>query len=459
MEEKTNTIGKEFTMPQLVKFVAAPIVSRLFISLLGTLDDGLFISRYCGEYALAAFSICMPWFMIIDAACMLFTASGTKCSMLMGEKKNEEANRSFTSICIIAACAGLSLTLILSLFREEIITFMGASEVTLPYAMQYTSISRFYTPMIILSGVFQRFYVIAGKPKMAVVSTVSSTIMNFFFDWLFICRMRTGLVGTAYANLISNSVITIMAIIFFLNKKREIHFGKPLSNPWPFLKDTIRLGSSSALTSLALSVNNYINNIVLLNYGGDLMIAASTVVGNIQFTFMNGLFGMTGAVSPIVSYAYGEKNVKKLSRIIKQFTQITLGLSITLTCLFLLTKKPSIALYLMNSTEPRIRSLVEYGMLSAPYVFLFFGFNIMVQEVALAVDNTKISTILSTLENIILSNLTTILLPYLFGVDALWYSFIVTEAITLIFSLYFVNKYKDAYGYGRSGKATAIENK
>ena len=70
-EIKTNTIGKEFTMPELIKFVAAPVISKLVISLLQTIDDSLFISRYCGKNALAAFTIALPWFMLVDAVIIM----------------------------------------------------------------------------------------------------------------------------------------------------------------------------------------------------------------------------------------------------------------------------------------------------------------------------------------------------------------------------------------------------
>ena len=70
-ETKTNTIGKEFTLLELIGFVAAPIITRLMVSLLTTLDDALFVSRFCGQNALAAFSILFPWFMLVDALGML----------------------------------------------------------------------------------------------------------------------------------------------------------------------------------------------------------------------------------------------------------------------------------------------------------------------------------------------------------------------------------------------------
>ena len=41
---EVNTIGKNFTTTELIKFAAPPIISQFAMSLLSTLDDGLFLA-------------------------------------------------------------------------------------------------------------------------------------------------------------------------------------------------------------------------------------------------------------------------------------------------------------------------------------------------------------------------------------------------------------------------------
>ena len=110
MNNDTSTIGKDYSLGQLMKFVAAPVLTRIFVSFLSTLDDALFISRYCGQDALAAFSIVLPWFMLMDAIGMACAAVGTICSIKMGEKKNLEAKSDFTTMCLVAFGIGLFFT-------------------------------------------------------------------------------------------------------------------------------------------------------------------------------------------------------------------------------------------------------------------------------------------------------------------------------------------------------------
>lgn len=457
-ENKTNTIGKEFTMKELIKFVAPPVLSKLFMSLLSTIDDSLFISRYCGQNALAAFTISLPWFMLTDAVIMIICAVSSKCSMLMGEKKNEEANRSFSTMTIVAIAIGLIFSLIVSLFKEPILRFLGATDIIYPYISTYINIQRFYIPLVLLSNLFARFYTVAGKPKIGVYASIIQITCNLFFDWLLIAKLGIGIAGAAYGNLAGFSLLTILGLVFFSNKNNEIHFAKPLENPSSLFKIVWKLGRSQGLNSLAVSVNCYIINYVLLYSGGETLVAGFTIVNNVQFMFMSAFFGLIASISPIVSYAFGEKNKIKLVKIIKKAVILIESLSVIVAIFIFIAKNPIIYLYFGEGGEQILKDMASYGLTIVPFCYGIFSFNVMVQDFLIAVGNHRVSALLSIIENIIFANLIVIMLPTLFGVDAIWYTFLVQEALTLVFTLIIVYKNADVYGYGKSGIATAIDN-
>lgn len=457
-ETKINTIGKEFTMKELIKFVAPPVLSKLFMSLLSTLDDSLFISRYCGENALAGFTIALPWFMFTDAVTMVIAAVSSKCSMLMGEKKNEEANRSFTTMIIIAILLGLLFSIVMSIFKEPILRLLGATDLIYPYISAYINIQRFYIPLVLLTNIFARFYTVAGKPKIGVYTSVIQISCNLFFDWLLIAKMGIGIVGAAYGNLAGFSLLTILGFVFFSNKNNEIHFAKPLDNPFPLIKTVWKLGRSQGLNSLAVSANCFIINYVLLKTGGETLVAGFTIVNNVQFMFMNAFFGLIASISPIVSYAYGEKNKVKLSKIVKKATILIEALSVIVAIFIFIAKNPIIYLYFGEGGQQLLKDMASYGLTIVPFCYGIFSFNVMVQDFLIAVGNHRVSAFLSIIENIVFANLIVIVLPLIFGVNGIWYTFLVQESLTLIFTLVVVVKNADVYGYGKHGIATALEN-
>ena len=442
---QTKTIGKDYTTWELVRFAAPPILAQFSMSLLSTLDDGLFLSRFVGTNALAAFSIAMPIFMLFMAISELFNGASVLCSTKMGEGKGEEANKDFTSIVILAALFGGIVMVFGFIFMDPIIRFLGGTEILFPYVKQFMSVGVWYIPLILVNHVFARFYVPAGNSRMSLYTTLTSAFLNFFFDWLFIVNMGIGMIGGSLANLIANIVVFIIGMVFFSRKSSEIHFAKPDSNMFNTLWQSMKFGFPPFLTNVAVAVNSFIANHVLLYVGGEESVSAYTIINNIQFMFMSGLWGLTGAVSPIVSYAYGEKNRAKISRIIRQIITVTTGLIVLIILLYLLGKTPLLMLYLKSDASDAVRQMAAHGLTIAPMGFLFFGYNVLAIDTFLALHEKKTSTILSVLENVVCANLTMLTLPYLFGIPGVWFAFPVGEILTFAGTLFFALRNKNKY--------------
>ena len=444
MDQK-NTIGKDYTTRELIKFVAPPVLAQFSMSLLSTLDDGLFLSRFVGTNALAAFSIAMPIFMFFMALSELFNGAAVLCSTKMGEGKTEEAKKDFTSIVILAGSFGCITTVLGLIFMDPIIVFMGGTDVLFPYVKDFLSIGIWYIPLILINHVFARFYVPAGNSKMSLITTLSSAVLNFVFDWFFIVNMGIGMVGSALANLIANVVVFIIGIFFYSRKTSEIGFSRPDSNMFLTLWHSVKFGFPPFLTNIAVALNSFIANHVLLYVGGEESVSAYTIINNIQFMFMSGVWGLSGAVSPIVSYAYGEQNRKRIQKILKQIIVLTGGLIGLIILFYLLGKTPLLLLYLKSDASDAVRQMAGHGLTIAPMGFLFFGYNVLAIDTFLALHEKKTSTILSILENIVFANLTMLSLPYLFGISGVWFAFPVGEILTFGWTLFFVLRNRKKY--------------
>ena len=442
---QTNTIGKDYTTRELIRFVAPPVLAQFSMSLLSTLDDGLFLSRFVGTNALAAFSIAMPVFMLFMAISELFNGASVLCSTKMGEKKIEEARSHFTTIVLLAGAFGCIVSLFSRIFLDQLIIFLGGTEILFPYVKAFLSIGVWYIPLILINHVFARFYVPAGNSRMSLYVTLVNAFCNFFFDWLFIVQLRLGMTGSAYANLIANIIVFIIGIVFFSRKSSEIHFSKPDTEFFSTLWQSAKFGFPPFLTNVAVAINSYIANQVLLNVGGEESVSAYTIINNIQFMFMSGIWGLTGAVTPIVSYAYGEKNKTKIRKILKQIIALTTGLIGIIILTYFLGKTPLLWLYLKSDASDAVRQMASHGLTIAPMGFLFFGYNVLAIDTLLALHQKKYSTILSILENVICANLTMLTLPYLFGIPGVWFAFPVGEILTFAGTLFFALRIRKMY--------------
>ena len=455
--ENKTIIGKDYSLFGLAKYALPAIAARFFRNLLSTLDDTLFISRYCGEYALASMSLVIPLTLFIESINIMLGAAATKCSMMMGEKKNDKVHGVFTSTVLISLLFGIFVFWAVSSYSESVLKVLGATDILMPYGLAYLSIFRFFMPISSINGIFDRFYSVAGKNKVSMVSTVVNVFCNFFFDYLFIVKMELGVMGAGYANLVANAATFIIGVIVFSNKHLDVHFGKPILKFWNYLCEIIRLGATDAVSFVSYATSGLLANRVLIAFGSENYMAAYSITDTLYMLFTVAFYGLTASTCPLISYAFGAKDKEKLVGLFKKLTILMAALATLSTSISLLLKDFVLGIYLKNYEIQEIKDLAYFGMKIVPLSNIFYGYNLMVQEIAIAVGNSKVSMPLTVLENFVFINLTTFLLPVLFGAKATFFNFLSAEILTFIFSLIAIYKNRNKYGYGRDKIATLLE--
>lgn len=456
VNENVKTIGKDYTLSSLIQFTAPAIINEFMINFLYTIDDGLFITRYVGTNAESAFSILMPLFMLHGAFSALLGGVSTLVSRKMGEKKDEEARGDFTAILLVSFAAGILIMLMEYFFKDELLRLLGATDIIYPYARSFLNVSCLYVPLTMLGNLFARFYVPAGAPKMELISTMINVSSNIFFDWYFVVNRGVGMVGAAYANLIATTIQVTIGLFFYSSKKAEVGFGKPSKNLFPLILESCKYGLSTFFANVSVGVGTIISNYSLLYFGNEGYLAAYTIVNNISFTFMSGFFGLFGASGPLLSYAMGERNKEKLNHLFKIiFIEVTMLIGFTIL-LYLVLSKPMAVLF-TGQAAADIKDLIDYGLKIAPYGFLFFGYNIGARMSLTSLGNIKSSTLITILQEVLFSNLTVVLLPLLFGVKGVWFSFLAGNVLTMIFTVLVIYLNRDNYGYGRNHIALMVE--
>ncbi len=454
--ESTKTIGKDYTLRELGRFCIPAILNEFIFSLLYTLDDGLFISRFVGQNALAAFSILFPLVMITQAISSLLGGVSILVSRKLGERRDREANADFTAMILFVFAIGVILAVIENVFAKEIVYLLGATDILFPYAYDFLRISSLYIPLTLAYAVFVRFYIPAGKPRMELLSTILNVGSNFFFDWYFIVYRRAGMVGTAYANFLAVLIGNTIALVFFSRKTSEIHFAKPSHDILRLIRESSKYGISSFLSNASVAFGTFVSNIVILRYGTELYLAAYSIVNNIAFTFMGAFFGLFSTTGPLVSYAVGERNKEKLNRLFKQtFILITILAFVTIL-MFLILGDPVARLF-TNESAKDAKDLINYGMRIMPYSFLFFGYNVGARMTFASLGNHRTSAFLTTMQEVVLNNITVIILPLMFGITGIWFSFLACNILMCLITVFIVYRNKDNYGYGKFGVAYLID--
>ncbi|MDI9218770.1 MATE family efflux transporter [Clostridium tertium] len=439
-----NSLGKEVTFLSLIKFTLPTIIMMVFFSLY-TIIDGIFVSRYIGSNALSAINIVYPVICIlIGISVMMATGGSAIVAKFMGEAKDKEARESFTLITITSIIFGLIIAIFSLIFIKQIIYLLGSTDSLYENSHTYLFTMLLFTPVIILKMLFDYFLITAGNPNLGLLSAIIGGITNIILDYVLIVPLNMGIVGAALATCIGYLLPSIIGIVYFFNKKNILHFVKPKFNFKTILYSCSN-GSSEMVTQISSAVTTFLYNIIMLKLLGENGVASITIVLYTQFLLVSALIGFTSGVSPRISYNFGSKDKKQLTKIIK-YSYIFIMLFSIFTFIISKYLSPSlVSIFAGKGNE--IYDITLNGFNLFQISFLLCGVNIFTSGMFTAFSNGKISALLSLLRTFVFLSTGIIFLPSLIGVDGVWLAVPLAETLTLVFSLFYVYKHKNTYGY------------
>lgn len=439
-----NSLQKKITFMSLIKYTFPTVVMMIFFSFY-TIVDGIFISRFVGADALSASNIVFPVINLVLGVGIMFATGGSAIvATKMGEGKIKQARENFTLIAISALVLGIIIEIITIIFMKEIIYVLGSTDELYFNCKEYLFYMIIFTPFIILKFYFDYFLVTAGAPNLALISGVLGGIVNIILDYVFIVKLNMGIRGAALATCIGYMVPSIIGIVYFLNKKHNLHFVKPKLELDVITKSSSN-GMSEMITQLASAVTTFLYNIVLIKLLGEDGIASITIILYVQLLLNSAYMGFVSGVQPRISYSYGSKDEKQITKLIKYSLVIIILFAVIS---FVLSRHLSEVLIMIFT--PRTTSLFNIAhnaFILFSISFLIDGINIFTSGMFTAFSNGKVSAIISVLRTFILVIVGMMILPNLFGVNGVWLVVPFAEVVTLIVSILYIYKYRKEYMY------------
>ena len=104
-----SSLSEHMTFGKLLRFVLPMIFMLIFMSIY-YMVDGFFVSNYVGKTPFAGLNVIFPALMMFSSLGFMFSSGGSALvSKELGQKKEDEARASFTTI--ILACLACSIVL------------------------------------------------------------------------------------------------------------------------------------------------------------------------------------------------------------------------------------------------------------------------------------------------------------------------------------------------------------
>ena len=450
-QEHINKIGQDFTLFGLLKFSFPSILNNFFSQLFKTLDDGLFVSRFVGKTALAGINILNPVHFFQFSLNNLFAVGAPNLSSRkMGEGDQQEAKRIFTRVSISAFGLGFLFALLVNVFAGPLLQFLKADETLTGYALISLRTVFLITPVSLLNAVFNAYFSTAGKPSMGLVCSLVNGTINITLDVILVVVMRIGVLGACISTVAGEAVIFVIGLVFFLDKRNEIHFVAPEGKILSTTVQSWKNGLPQFINTLSLSLSALVMNYQLLKYVGNDGIAANSIVSDLLRILTSLFFGYTLCVGPIISYNYGAHNRERLRRLLKQNALIWAGCSVVLTTAGLLCRKPFISIFInANDNSEVFYSLTYYGLTMQYLSLPFFSGCVLIPRMLTAVNQIRASMTVAIIRNVVLRIACILTVPLIFGYRGVWIAGLICEFLACCVDVFVLNRHAVSFGFDR----------
>jgi len=436
---RDNKLG---TMPvgKLLAVMSIPTMFSMLIQALYNVVDSIFVSHF-SEAALTAVSLAFP-LQLLMFSFSVGTSVGI-CSVIsrrLGEGREDEANKSAETGYSLMLSFMLMFVLIGAFLAKPFVLLYTKDPVLVKMTVTYLRICLMLSLGSYVSIFCEKSLQSTGDTIHPMLIQMSGAIFNVIFDPILIFGYlgfpRLGVAGAAIAT-VAGQFFSMSMGIFFLrrNKYLKINFLRPRMGKNE-AKDILTVGVPSIIMQGIGTVMTSSMNAILIVYD----VLATTVFGvyfKLQsFVFMP-IFGLNSGLMPILGYNYGAKNRGRMMKALKLavvFAFIFMSLGTLLFNFF-----PDVLLGFFNASDA-LKKIGEVALRAISLSFPLAAFSIIVGALFQAMGDGYYSMIISIIRQLFLLIPSAWLLGKLFGLDAIWYSFLIAEVFALILSLIFFRK-------------------
>lgn len=408
---------------------AIPSALAMFISSLYTIIDGIFVGQGVGDNALAAVTIVMPLtIMLFGIATMFAVGGGALVSKNFGAGKDDEAVNVFRQVFKFLLIISITISLVLSIFSNGIVGFLGATETIKPLASDYL---RYYALFCIpnLVGIALNSFVRNdNRPRLAMISTISGALTNIVLDYIFIFPLNMGIKGAAIATGLGQIVTISVVLTHFIGKKGKLTFGN-VKLDTKIIKEFINVGLPSFFAEGAFSIIVFVQNLAVANLIGDIGLSAYAIINYITTNIYMVLLGLTFGAQPLISYNFGAKNSKNMLYVYRISNIFSVIINIIFAGVCFVFGRNLIGIF---TADANILEITYNGLNITNLGFFIVGINLTTTVYYQAVENPKYSNLMCILRSVVFLPISVFILAKLIGVNGIWISLLVSEVLSLI---------------------------
>ena len=395
---------KDMPVNKLMIQMGIPMILSMALQAVYNIVDSAFVGnmRVGSEAALNALTLVFPVQMLMVAV-GIGTGVGTNALLArtLGQGNSKKAakvagNSLFLGVIIYVVC------LLFGIFGvRAYISSQTVDAEVMEMGVSYLRICCVLSFGIIFFSLFEKLLQATGRSLYSTIGQVVGAVVNIILDPVMIYGIgpcpEMGVEGAAYATVIGQVASAVLLLIFHIRLNKEFGHGVKYMKPDAgVIKEIYAIGLPAIIAQALMSIMVYVMNLIL-----KFNPSAQTAYGlfyKVQQFVLFLAFGLRDAITPIIAFAYGMRNKKRIQDGIKYgliYTIALMILGIGITEIF-----PGAFATLFNAGQSREYFIGAMRVISVS--FLFAGINVAYQGIYQALDGGLESLVISLLRQLVI---------------------------------------------------------
>lgn len=399
----------------------------MFLQSAYSMIDGLFVSNLIGDTALSAVNVAWPVIAVVTA---IGTGVGCSGAVMMstkqGEGKNEESNIVRANVILALLASSIVVTILFLVYSTPLLKLMGAEGELLRLSQIYGRVMLTGGVLQILSCGLTPLLRNDNRAVSAMMIMVGGLFANLGLDFVFMYVFHMGIGGAAGASLCAQLFTTLCCLIILGTKKTDpIRFSQFMIRK-EYWKKIFKTAVSPFGISLTPSLLILYHNVACLKFGGDLAVNAYALISSTVGSYRVLLIGVAEGIQPLASYAYGAHDFHAIRKIRNKAVITAIGVSFFLFIFTIATARFYPAIY---GYEGEAAELGYHAVMVTAAQLIFTGLVRVTNSFFYSVGKDKYSLFMIYFDPLIMTPLTIVILPRIFGLDGIWITAVVTQFI------------------------------
>ena len=419
--------------------LSVPAVLGMVVIGLYNFMDAVFVGQMVGPVAMTAVKVSYPFTLINSGiATLIGVGSSSVLSRAIGKRDQETVDKIMGNLISFVSLLSVIVIVVGLIFTRQLLSLAGAEGEVLEQAVRYLRVVFCGSLFVNLGQSTNMIMRGEGKLKKAMAIMATSAILNIILDPILIKVFGegNGVLGAAFATIISQLVLMIMSFFYFLKKSDNVKIHKI-----KFEKTLIKPVLSVGVSAMLMQVMSMLQQTVLYNtaskWGGS---EWQTILGaalSLQaFSFIP-LWGISQGFQPAIGTNYGAKLFKRVGAFTRCFmisaTVIALIFYIPIMCF----PAKMLSMFITDS------AIVEAG---APMLRVLFGafitYGVLILSITFfqAIGKASAASILALLRQLFLFLPLVLLLPNIagLGIKGVFYAQLITDFTVLLLAIVFM---------------------